>query len=83
MLAHEQIHISFMVRNKVLYLCYVVSMLKVRTIGSQYLGKVLQCSREVDNAHDPDAVKVMKAGTRARTMVGHLPKKTIYLFTVY
>ena len=37
---------------------------------------VLQCSREVGNAHDPYAVKVMKAGTRAETMVGHLPKKT-------
>ena len=35
------------------------------------LGEVLQCSRKVGNAHDPYAVKVMKAGT----MVGHLPKK--------
>ena len=40
------------------------------------LGEVLCCSREVGNAHDPYAVKVMKAGTRAGTMVGHLPKKT-------
>ena len=40
------------------------------------LGKVLQCFREVGNAHDPYAVKVMKAGTRAGTMVGNLPKKT-------
>ena len=37
---------------------------------------MLQCSCEVGNAHDPYAVKVMKAGTRAGTMVGHLPKKT-------
>ena len=47
-------------------------MLKVRTIGFQYLGEVLQCFREID----PYAVKVMKPGTRAGTMVGHLPKKT-------
>ena len=40
------------------------------------LGEVLQCSHEVGNAHDPYAVKVMKAGMRAGTMVGHLPKKT-------
>ena len=40
------------------------------------LGEVLQCFREVGNAHDPYAVKAMKAGTRAGTMVGHLPKKT-------
>ena len=37
---------------------------------------MLQCSREDGNAHDLYAVKVMKAGTRAVTMVGHLPKKT-------
>ena len=41
------------------------------------LGKVLQYSREVSNAHDLYAVKVMKAGTTAETMVGHL------LFTVH
>ena len=35
------------------------------------LGEVLQCSREVGNAHDPYALKVTKAGT----IVGHLPKK--------
>ena len=40
------------------------------------LGEVLQCSREVGNSHDPYAVKVMKAGTRAETIVGHLLKKT-------
>ena len=40
------------------------------------LGKVLQCSCEVGNAHEPYAVKVMEAGTTAGTMVGHLPKKT-------
>ena len=34
------------------------------------LGEVLQCSCKVGNAHDPYAVKVMKAGTRAGTMVG-------------
>ena len=51
-------------------------MLKVRTIESQYLGEVLQCSRKVGNAHDPYAVEVIKAGMRAGTMVEHLPKKT-------
>ena len=35
---------------------------------------LLSC--KVGNAHDLYAVKVMKAGTRAVTMVGHLPKKT-------
>ena len=40
------------------------------------LGEVLQCSREVGNFHDLYTVKVIKAGTRAGTMVGHLPKKT-------
>ena len=40
------------------------------------LGEVLQCSRKVGNAHNPYAMKVMKAGMRAGTMVGHLPKKT-------
>ena len=40
------------------------------------LGKVLQCSREVSNAHDRYAVKVMKAVTRDGTMVGYFPKKT-------
>ena len=35
------------------------------------LGKVLQCFREVGNAHNPYAMKVMKAGT----LVGPLPKK--------
>ena len=35
------------------------------------LGKVLQCSCKVGIAHDPYAVKAMKAGT----IVGHLPKK--------
>ena len=38
------------------------------------LGKVLQCSREVGNAHDLYAVKVMKARMRAGTMVRHLLK---------
>ena len=38
--------------------------------------KWLQCSHEVGNAHNPYAVKVMKAGMRAGTMVGDLPKKT-------
>ena len=35
------------------------------------LGEVLQCSCEVSTAHDPYAVKAMKAGT----IVGHLLKK--------
>ena len=35
------------------------------------LGEVLQCSREIGNAHDPYAVKV----TKDDTTVGHLPKK--------
>ena len=37
------------------------------------LGEMLQCSREVGNAHDPYAVKVIK--TACGTIVGHLPKK--------
>ena len=73
MLAHEQIHTSFMASR--------LSERKFHTCVRGYhvyqndwipaLGEMLQCSREVDNSHDPYAVKVMKAGT----MVGHLPKK--------
>ena len=36
-----------------------------------FLGEILQCSREVSNAHDPFAIKVTKDGN----VVGHLPKK--------
>ena len=53
------------------------------TIGSQILGEVLQCSHEVGNAHDLYAVKVMKAGTRAGTMVGHLLKKTSSTYSLF
>ena len=73
MVAHEQIRVSFMASG--------LSETKFRTCVRGYhvyqndwnlaLGEVLQCSREVGNAHNPYAVKVMKAGTT----IGHLPKK--------
>ena len=44
---------------------------------------MLQCSHKVGNAHDPYAVKVMKAGMRAGTMVGHLPKKTSSTYSLF
>ena len=43
------------------------------------LGKVLQCSHENGNAHDPYAVKVMKAGTSWALA----EENKLSLFTVY
>ena len=79
MLAHEQV--SWQVDcPKQSFVLMLVSMLNVINVYQNdwipVLGEVLQCSHKVSNAHDPYAVKVMKAGMRAGTMVGHLPKKT-------
>jgi len=42
-----------------------------KAIGLFLLGKILQCTCEVSNVHDPFAIKVTKDGS----VVGHLPKK--------
>ena len=73
MLAHEQICVSFMA-NRLSETKFCTCVRGYRVYQNDWipaLGEALWCSRKVGNAHDPYAVKVMKAGT----MVGHLPKK--------
>ena len=43
------------------------------------LGKVLQCSYKIGDAHDPYAVKVMKDDTT----VGHLPKEISFTCSLF
>ena len=73
MVAHEQIRISFMASgpSETKFCACIRGYHVYQNDWNPALGEVLQCSREVRNAHDPYAVKVIKAGNT----VGHLSKK--------